>query len=118
MKILPEFRYVICTKHKTEVLVAERLKSIGFDTFTPTKTLNIEWIYRRKNVKVPLLPSMVLISITPKNFNRVFDVSCVIPYLFIDKQKAKVSQEDIDATKYYLSQKYNSKKNFPLLVRK
>ena len=82
MKILPEFRYVICTKHKTEVLVAERLKSIGFDTFTPTKTLNIEWIYRRKNVKVPLLPSILPIKIkgstkTPKQIPIVADITSI-----------------------------------------
>jgi len=118
MEILPESRYVFYTKYKTEILVAERLKSIGFETNAPTKTLSRQWSDRKKNVKVPLLPSMVLISITPKNFNKVFDFPGVIRYLFIDGQKAKVRQEEIDAMKYYLSQKYNSQKKLPAIGKK
>mgnify|MGYP006083103657 CR=1 FL=1 len=109
MQDLPKSWYVLYTKYKAELLVAEQLKSIGFNTFAPTKTVIKKWSDRKKKVKVPLLPSMVLVSVTPKNFNKVFDVPGVIRYLFIDGKKAIVRQEEIDAMKHYLSQKYNLK---------
>ncbi len=118
MQDLPKSWRVLYTKHNTELLVAERLKSIDFETYVPTKTVTRQWSDRKKIVKVPLLPSMVLVSITPKNFNKVFDIPGVIRYLFMDGQKAKVRQEEIDAMKYYLSQKFNSQKKIPVIGKK
>ena len=72
----------------------------------------------KKKAQVPLLPSMVLVSLTSSDFNEVFDIPGVIHYLFIDGQKAKVRQEEIDGMKYYLSQKYNSKNKLPAVAQK
>lgn len=75
MQDLPNSWRVLYTKHNTELLVAARLKSIDFETYVPTKTVTRQWSDRKKTAKVPLLPSMVLVSITPKNFNKVFKKS-------------------------------------------
>ena len=75
MQDLPKSWRVLYTKHNTELLVAERLKSIDFETYVPTKTELRHWSASKKTVKVPSLPSMVLVSIKPKDFNKVFKKS-------------------------------------------
>lgn len=110
MQEIPKSWSVLFTKNKTEILVTERLKFIVFETYA--KTIIRQWRELKKTAKLPLLPSMVLLSVTPKNFYKVFDIAGVIRYLFIDGQKAKVRQKEIYVMKYYLSQKYNSKKTY------
>jgi hypothetical protein len=99
MQEIPKSWSVLFTKNKTEILVTERLKFIGFETYA--KTIIRQWRERKKTVKLPLLPSMVLLSVTPKNFYKVFDIAGVIRYLFIDGQKAEVRQKEIYVMKYY-----------------
>ena len=106
MQEIPKSWSVLHAKNKTEILVTERLKSIGFETYA--KAIFRHWSDCKKTVKLPLLPSMVLMSITPKNFNKVFDVPGVIGYLFIDGQKSEVLPIS----------KIHSKKNLQLLLRK
>jgi transcriptional antiterminator RfaH len=92
MQDLQKSWFVLYTKYKTGILVAEFLKSIDFETYVPTKFLTRQWSDRKKIIKIPLLPSMVLESIIPKNSNKVFDVSGVVRYLFVDGQKEKYAK--------------------------
>ena len=59
---------------------------------------------------MPLLPSMVLVSIHEKEVNKVFEVAGVVRYLFENQKRAEVSNEEVLAMKYYLENVYYSNK--------
>jgi hypothetical protein len=68
-----------------------------------------QWSDRKKKILVPLLPSMVLVSIHEKEVNKVFEVAGVVRYLFENQKRAEVSNEEVLAMKYYLKNTYYSK---------
>jgi transcriptional antiterminator RfaH len=51
---------------------------------------------------VPLLPSMVLVSLQEKQIDQVFEVPGVVRYLFEYGKRAKVSNEEVLAMQRYL----------------
>ena len=69
-----------------------------------------QWSDRKKKILVPLLPSMVLVSIHEKEVNKVFEVPGVVRFLFENQKRAEVSNEEVLAMKYYLENTYYSNK--------
>ncbi len=67
-----------------------------------------QWSDRKKKITVPLLPSMVLVSLHEKNVNKVFEVPGVVRYLFEKGKRAEVSNEEVLSMKYYLENTYHS----------
>ena len=70
--------------------------------YTPTKIEVRQWSDRKKNVLVPLLPSMVLVQLLEKEVELVFDVPGAVRFLFEHGKRASVSNEEVLAMKSYL----------------
>ena len=102
--------FVIYTKSRTEIKVSQRLSVLGIENYTPTRIEVRQLSDRKKKIEVPLLPSMVLVSINGKEVNKVFEVAGVVRYLFEDQKRAEVSNEEVLAMKYYLENTYHSNK--------
>jgi transcriptional antiterminator RfaH len=101
--------FVIYTKPRTEIKVSQRLSVLGIENYTPTRMEIRQWSDRKKKILVPLLPSMVLVNIHEKEVNKVFEVAGVVRYLFENQKRAKVSNDEVLAMKYYLDNVYSSK---------
>ena len=67
--------FVVYTKPRTELKVSQRLSVLGIENYTPTRMEVRQWSDRKKKILVPLLPSMVLVSIHEKEVNKVFEVA-------------------------------------------
>jgi transcriptional antiterminator RfaH len=102
--------FVLFTKPKNELKVTERLRSIGIEGYAPCKIEVRQWSDRKKKVLVPLLPSMVLVSLQDKQVDQVFEVPGVVRYLFEHGKRAKVSNEEVLAMKSYLENTYTAQK--------
>ena len=99
--------YVIYTKPRSEKKVEEKLLSLGINAYCPTRTEIRFWSDRKKRIKVPVLPSMVLVNIDDNEINKVFECSSVIRYMFWLGKRAIVKQSEIDILKKYLNGDYN-----------
>jgi transcriptional antiterminator RfaH len=102
--------FVLFTKPRNELKVTERLRSIGIEGYAPCKIEVRQWSDRKKKILVPLLPSMVLVSLQDKQVDVVFEVPGVVRYLFEHGKRAKVSNEEVLAMKSYLENTYTTKK--------
>jgi transcriptional antiterminator RfaH len=94
--------FVLCTKPRNEIKVAERLSKIGTEVYAPTKVEVRKWSDRKKKVTIPLLPSMLLVRLLEKEVNSVFEVSGVARFLFEHGKRATVSNEEVVAMRRYL----------------
>jgi transcriptional antiterminator RfaH len=94
--------FVLFTKPRNELKVSERLTSIGIEAYAPCRIEVRQWSDRKKKTLVPLLPSMVLVSLQKKQIDQVFEVPGVVRYLFEHGKRAKVSNQEVLAMKNYL----------------
>ena len=94
--------FVLCTKPRNELKVTEHLTRIGVEVYTPTKVEVRQWSDRKKKVTIPLLPSMVLVQLSEKEVDVVFDVPGAVRFLFEHGKRASVSNEEVLAMKSYL----------------
>jgi len=94
--------FVLFTKPRNELKVLDRLTSIGVEAYTPCRIEVRQWSDRKKKTLVPLLPSMVLVSLQEKQIEQVFEVPGVVRYLFEHGKRASVSNEEVLAMKSYL----------------
>ena len=106
--------FVLFTKPRNELKVTERLRSIGIEGYAPCKMEVRQWSDRKKKVLVPLLPSMVLVSLQDKQVDQVFEVPGVVRYLFEHGKRAKVSNEEVLAMKSYLENTYSAQKELEI----
>ena len=98
--------FVLCTKHKSELKVLERLTDLGIEAYTPTKTEVRNWSDRKKKVTVCLLPSIVLVCLEENEVNKVFEVPGVRRYLFVHGERARVTNDEVLAMKHYIENTY------------
>lgn len=90
---------VLYTSPRSELKVADRLGKMGFNVYCPTRIEIRQWSDRKKKLKVPLLPSMVLINIDEQSRYQVFDIPGTVRYMFWLGRIAKVSKEEVDILK-------------------
>ena len=102
--------FVLYTKPRTEIKVTQRLSVLGIENYTPTRIEVRQWSDRKKKIIVPLLPSMVLVSMLEKDVNKVFEVAGTVRYLFEKGKRAVISNDEVLAMKYYLENTYHSNK--------
>ncbi|MFT4800417.1 MAG: transcriptional antiterminator RfaH [Flavobacteriaceae bacterium] len=102
--------FVLCTKPRNELKVTERLTGIGVEVYAPTKIEVRQWSDRKKKVLVPLLPSMVLVSLQEKQVDQVFEVPGVVRYLFEHGKRANVSNLEVLAMQRYLENTQTTQK--------
>jgi len=101
--------FVVYTKPRNELKVLQRLSILGIQVYVPTKTEVRQWSDRKKKILVPLLPSMVLVSLHENEVHKVFDAPGVIRYMFEYGKRAIVSNEEVLAMQYYLEHSYCQK---------
>ncbi len=94
--------FVLFTKPRNELKVTARLTRIGVEVYTPTKIEVRQWSDRKQKVRIPLLPSMVLVQLLEKEVAVVFDVPGAVRFLFEQGKRASVSNEEVLAMKSYL----------------
>lgn len=97
--------YVLITKPKYEIKVAERLRDLGIEVCCPTRIEVRQWSDRKKKVTVPLLPSMVLVNMAEKDRAQVFVVPGALRFLFWLGEAAVVPSKEVDLLKEIASQK-------------
>ena len=101
--------FVVYTKPRNELKVLQRLSILGIQAYVPTKIEVRKWSDRKKKILVPLLPSMVLVSLQENEVHKVFDAPGVIRYMFEYGKRAIVSNEEVVAMQYYLEHSYCQK---------
>ena len=101
--------FVVYTKPRNELKVLQRLSILGIQVYVPTKTEVRQWSDRKKKILVPLLPSMVLVSLHENQVHKVFDAPGVIRYMFEYGKRAIVPNEEVVAMQYYLEYSYHQK---------
>ena len=89
--------YVVYTKPRQEIKVAERLHEAGISTFCPTRLEVRQWSDRKKKVRVPLLPSYVFVQRTERDRDAVFVDAGVVRYLYWLGKPAIVRTQEIEA---------------------
>ena len=105
--------YVLHTKPRSEKKVEEQLLSLGINAYCPTRPEIKIWSDRKKRIRKPVLPSMVLVNINDNEINRVFESPLVVRYMFWMGKRAIVRQSEIDILKKYLDGSYNLIKSNP-----
>lgn len=95
--------YVIYCKPNTEKSTARKLTDKGFEVYCPIQVQVRQWSDRKKKMEVPVLPSMMLIKITDKERNAVFEVPQVMRYLFLNRKPAVVREEEVNILQEHLS---------------
>lgn len=103
--------FVLYTKPRTEIKVTQRLSVLGIENYTPTRIEVRQWSDRKKKIIVPLLPSMVLVSMLEKDVNKVFEVAGTVRYLFEKGKRAVISNDEVLAMKYYLENTFHLNNN-------
>ena len=106
--------YVLYTKKNKEIEVVEDLIQNGFEAYTPIRKEKRKWSDRIVKKNVCLLPSMVLVCIEEKNINKVFEINYVKKYMFFNKVRAKVKNDEILAMKDYIKNKLKTNNNFKI----
>lgn len=96
--------YVVYTKPRAEKKVAIQLNDMGITCYCPVRPEVRQWSDRKKKVDVPVLPSMVLVSLPGSNRRSVFECPNTVRYLFWNGKPATVSQQEVDALKESLQQ--------------
>lgn len=93
--------YALYVKTRNELKVAKRLEDLGITVYCPVRIEKRQWSDRIKNVKVPLLPSMLLVQLPEARRAEVFDVPGALRYLFWSGKPAVIPQEEIDVLRLY-----------------
>jgi len=106
--------YVLYTKINKEIKVVEDLIENGFEAYTPVKKEKRKWSDRIVKKEICLLPSMVLVSLKEKDINKVFEINFVKKYMFFNKERAKVKNEEILAMKDYIKNKQKINNNIKI----
>lgn len=100
--------FVLVTKPRNEKKVESRLNKIGVEAYCPVRTEMRQWNDRKKKIKIPLLPSMLLVKIPNNLRNIVFDIPNVRRYLFWKGQPAMVREEEVRVLRKVADQEFSS----------
>jgi transcription antitermination factor NusG len=98
--------FVLYTKPRNEVKVAERLAAAGITVYCPMVTTVKQWSDRKKKVTVPLFTSYVFVNVAEAQRSAVFDIPGVVRYVFWLGKPAVVRAEEIAVIKEMLSDTY------------
>ena len=100
--------FVLVTKPRNEKKVESRLNQIGIEAYCPVRTELRQWSDRKKKIKMPLLPSMLLVKIPNNLRDIVFDIPHVQRYLFWKGQPAVVREEEVTVLRKVADQEFSS----------
>ena len=102
--------FVIVTKPQNEKKVELQLNQIGIPAYCPVRTEIRQWSDRAKKIKVPLLPSMLLVKIPNNLRNIVFDFPGVRRYLYWQGKPAIVKEHEVEVLRQVSGSNFKSAK--------
>ena len=94
--------FVICTRPRQELKVADRLTSIGIKNFCPTVNILKQYSDRKKKIKRPLLSTYIMVLLENCDRVKVFSIPGVVRYLFFLGKPVVVSQNEINQINHYI----------------
>ena len=100
--------FVLYTKPRFEVKVANALQSMGIRSYCPLYKQVKYYSDRKKKVETPLLRSYVLVQLEDKDRTQVFTIPGVVRYLFWLGKPAIVREEEIELMQQALEGVYES----------
>ncbi|MUP45417.1 UpxY family transcription antiterminator [Gramella sp. BOM4] len=95
--------FVLYTKPKSEISVAQALEKANFEVYCPTTKVVRQWSDRKKKIEVPLFTSYVFIRIRNCERAKVFGFPGVIRYLFWLGKPAIARDEEIELIQSWLN---------------
>ena len=98
--------FVLKTKPNSEKKVSAQLQELYMEAYCPLKTEMRQWSDRKKKVKVPLLPSMILVNCAETERNQVFSIPNVKGYLFWLGKPAVVTEKEVAALRSFENEEY------------
>ncbi len=98
--------FVLKTKPNSEKKVTLQLQALQIDACCPVRTEIRQWSDRKKKVKVPLLPSMILVNCAEAERDRVFSIPHVRGYLFWLGKPAIVTEKEVEALQSFENEDY------------
>jgi transcription antitermination factor NusG len=98
--------FVLKTKPNSEKKVTAQLQDMQMVAYCPVKTEIRQWSDRKKKVKVPLLPSMILVNCAEADRDRVFSIPQVRGYLFWLGKPAIVTAKEVEALQSFEHEEY------------
>ncbi len=98
--------FVLKTKPNSEKKVTEQLQALQLDVCCPVRTEIRQWSDRKKKVKVPLLPSMILVNCAESERDLVFSIPQVRGYLFWLGKPAIVTEKEVEALRSFENEDY------------
>lgn len=87
--------YVIYTKSRNEIKVAENLEKAGIIVYCPLIVQVKQWSDRKKKIAIPLFNSYIFVYLEESNRDSVFKVTGVVRYLFWLGKPAIVRDDEI-----------------------
>jgi transcription antitermination factor NusG len=99
--------FVVYTKPRHELKVAEQFSAMGITNYCPTVKLIKQYSDRKKKIIKPLLPSYVMVNIEEKKRNDVFSLSGVLRYLFFLGKPAQIKDKEIALMRNHLNGVYD-----------
>lgn len=95
--------YVLYTKPKAEIKVADALEKMNVEVYCPTVSEIRQWTDRKKKVTIPLFRSYVFVRLREKDRHKVFEVSGVVRYLYWLGKPALVRDAEIETIQKWLN---------------
>ncbi|UJH89872.1 UpxY family transcription antiterminator [Antarcticibacterium sp. 1MA-6-2] len=95
--------FVVYTKPRSELKVAEGLKKAGIENFCPTITEVRQWSDRKKKITSPLFKSYVFVYLPDSKREQVFEVPGVVRFLNWLGKPARVMNQEIETIKTWLA---------------
>jgi len=99
--------FVIYTKPKQEIKVAEQLSAIGITNYCPTVKIIKQYSDRKKKITKPVISSYVMVNLEEKKRNDVFLIRGVVRYLFFLGKPAEINKKEIDLMRNHLNGVYD-----------
>ncbi len=106
--------FVIHTKLRQEIKVAQRLSTLNIESYCPTFRIIKQYSDRKKRIKKPLLPSYVMVYVSDKERAKVFSVPGIINYVFWLGKPAVVRDKEMILMQNYLNKDYKNISTQPL----
>ena len=108
--------FVLHTKPRQEMKVADRLNNVNFMAYCPTFSVVKQYSDRKKRIRKPLLPSYVMVHVDDKERVKVFSIPGIVNYVFWLGKPAVVRDKEIILLQNYLNKDYKNISTQPLKI--
>lgn len=95
--------YILKTPPRAEKKIHQFLLKNDIDSFLPLQRKLRNWHDRKKWIEVPLFNSYIFINIETKKRTKIFELHNAIKFLFIGKEVATLSENEIEKIKLLCS---------------